>query len=89
MCWKTRDSALTPSPLGFSQVLILKVVKVLYFDTLLQVFILKVVRRRPLRLRLRQAGAGYRATATRTGGLAPLITSHSMNATSPKKAGWP
>ncbi len=30
-----------PPPLCFSQVLILKVVKVLYFDTLLQVFILK------------------------------------------------
>jgi hypothetical protein len=30
-----------PSPLGFSQVLILKVVKVLCFDTLLQVLILK------------------------------------------------
>ncbi len=30
-------------PLGFSQVLILKVVKVLCFDTLLQVLILKVV----------------------------------------------
>src|SRR6266481_2094445 len=33
-----------PPPLGFSQVLILKVVKVLCFDTLLQVLILKVVR---------------------------------------------
>jgi len=32
-----------PSP-GFSQVFILKLVKVLCFDTLLQVFILKVVR---------------------------------------------
>ncbi len=30
-----------PLPLCFSQVLILKVVKVLYFDTVLQVFILK------------------------------------------------
>ncbi len=34
----------TPLPLGFSQVLILKVVKVLCFDTLLQVLILKRVR---------------------------------------------
>jgi len=33
-----------PPPPCFSQVLILKVVKVLCFDTLLQVFILKVVR---------------------------------------------
>jgi hypothetical protein len=33
----------TPSPPGFSQVLILKGVKVLCFDTLLQVLILKVV----------------------------------------------
>src|SRR5260370_41959739 len=35
-----------PPPLGFSQVLILKVVKVLCFDTLLQVLILKVVSQR-------------------------------------------
>jgi hypothetical protein len=33
-----------PLPLGFSQVLILKLVKVLCFDTLLQVLILKEVR---------------------------------------------
>jgi hypothetical protein len=33
-----------PLPLGFSQVLILKKVKVLCFDTLLQVLILNVVR---------------------------------------------
>ena len=37
---------LPPSPLGFSQVLILKLVKVLCFDTLLQVLILKEVRQR-------------------------------------------
>src|SRR5216684_8631077 len=40
-----------PSPL-FSQVLILKVVKVLCFDTLLQVLILKVVSQGPMRCRL-------------------------------------
>jgi len=34
-----------PLPLGFSQVLILNLVKVLCFDTLLQVLILKVVSR--------------------------------------------
>jgi hypothetical protein len=34
----------TPLPLGFSQVLILKEVKVLCFDTLLQVLILNVVK---------------------------------------------
>ncbi len=33
----------TPSPPSFSQVFVLKVVKVLCFDTLLQVFILKVL----------------------------------------------
>jgi hypothetical protein len=37
-----------PPPPYFSQVFILKVVKVLCFDTLLQVFILKVVTARPL-----------------------------------------
>jgi len=36
-----------PLPLGFSQVLILKVVKVLCFHTLLQVLILKVVSEGP------------------------------------------
>src|SRR4029077_7741840 len=41
-----------PLPLGFSQVLILKVVKVLCFDTLLQVLILKVVSPGPMRCRL-------------------------------------
>src|SRR5229473_6669344 len=41
-----------PSPPGFSQVLILKVVKVLCFDTLLQVLILKVVSEGPMRWRL-------------------------------------
>jgi len=40
---KWRVTMLAPLPLGFSQVLILKVVKVLCFDTLLQVLILKVV----------------------------------------------
>ncbi len=35
-----------PPPLGFSQVLILKVVKVLCFDTLLQVLIIMVVSQR-------------------------------------------
>src|SRR6266403_2132521 len=37
-----------PPPPYFSQVFILKLVKVLCFDTLLQVFILKVVTARPL-----------------------------------------
>jgi hypothetical protein len=37
-----------PPPPCFSQVFILKVVKVLYFDILSQVFILKVVTARPL-----------------------------------------
>jgi hypothetical protein len=38
-----------PLPLSFSQVLILKLVKVLCFDTLLQVLILKVVSEGPMR----------------------------------------
>src|SRR5258708_13832643 len=38
-----------PPPPGFSQVLILKVVKVLCFDTLLQVLILKAVQLGPIR----------------------------------------
>jgi hypothetical protein len=42
----------TPPPPGFSQVLILKAVKVLCFDTLLQVLILKVVSQGPMRCRL-------------------------------------
>src|SRR5216684_4436868 len=42
----------TPLPLCFSQVLILKVVKVLCFDTLLQVLILKVVSQGPMWCRL-------------------------------------
>src|SRR5258708_39594015 len=41
-----------PLPPGFSQVLILKVVKVLCFDTLLQVLILNVVSQRPMLCRL-------------------------------------
>jgi hypothetical protein len=41
------QEGLDPSPLGFSQVLILKVVKVLCFHTLLQVLILNLVRRGP------------------------------------------
>jgi hypothetical protein len=37
-----------PLPLGFSQVLILKVVEVLCFDTLLQVLILNIVSLTPV-----------------------------------------
>ena|ERR1700688_445387 len=44
-CARSVPHLLTPLPLGFSQVFILKGVKVLCFDTLLQVFILKAVRR--------------------------------------------
>jgi len=40
---KGSEERMAPPPV-FSQVFILKVVKVLCFDTLLQVFILKVVR---------------------------------------------
>jgi len=43
--WRLRVKRRGPLPLGFSQVLILNLVKVLYFDTLLQVLILKVVSR--------------------------------------------
>src|SRR5258707_7042802 len=43
MCPVRTSKVPTPLPLGFSQVLILKVVKVLCFDTLLQVLILKGV----------------------------------------------
>ena len=39
---KASEETMAPSPY-FSQVFILKIVKVLCFDTLLQVFILKVV----------------------------------------------
>src|ERR1700682_297137 len=46
--WDTGGLRVPPSP-GFSQVLILKIVKVLYFDTLLQVLILNVVSRRRFR----------------------------------------
>ena len=41
--WRLRVKRRGPLPLGFSQVLILNLVKVLYFDTLLQVLILKIV----------------------------------------------
>jgi hypothetical protein len=40
-----------PPPLCFSQVLILKIVKVLCFDTLLQVLILNVVSQGPMQCR--------------------------------------
>src|SRR5712691_8750196 len=52
MCPVRTPSAWTPLPLCFSQVLILKVVKVLCFDTLLQVLILKVVSWGRMRCRL-------------------------------------
>ena len=48
--WVDREVA--PLLLCFSQVLILKIVKVLCFDTLLQVLILNEVSRRPMRRRL-------------------------------------
>jgi hypothetical protein len=41
---KNRRKLVPPLPLGFSQVLILKGVKVVCFDTLLQVLILKIVK---------------------------------------------
>jgi hypothetical protein len=41
---KSPEKLVPPLPLGFSQVLILKEVKVLCFDTLLQVLILNVVK---------------------------------------------
>jgi hypothetical protein len=41
--WSMSDRATRPLPPVFSQVFILKGLKVLYFDTDLQVFILKVV----------------------------------------------
>jgi len=42
--WRSTAALHAPLPLGFSQVFILKAVKVLCFDTLLQVFILKGLR---------------------------------------------
>src|SRR6266436_5467758 len=51
-CARSVPFRLDPLPLCFSQVLILKVVKVLCFDTLLQVLILKVVSQGPMRRRL-------------------------------------
>src|SRR5712692_8888813 len=51
-CARSVPDLQAPLPLCFPQVLILKVVKVLCFDTLLQVLILNVVSRGPMRCRL-------------------------------------